>query len=42
MNDAELLASKTIGGTEYQIYRMKIAYLADYNDYRGTAFLQEG
>ncbi|CAM3830805.1 hypothetical protein ACFW4G_28035 [Paenibacillus lactis] len=37
----EILASKNAGGIQYQIYRKKITYLADYDDYRGNAFQQE-
>jgi len=36
-----IFVSKTVGNIQYQLYRQKIVYLADYNDRRGRAFKQE-
>jgi|GEM_PF-3463064 len=37
----EILATRTIGDTQYQFYRTKILYPATYNDYKGSIIKQD-
>lgn len=37
----QLLAAKTAGNVQYQLYRVKILYPATYNNYKGTIVHQD-